>query len=169
MTSAFGFTSTTISTTSSPFFFSPLTTRASIAKSDCAHGITGSNSLSREHHTGQVFQVATSKMLNSETNSDPDDADPNEIVARRIIVTGDVAGGYYRSCVKNEVRSLCNAPYYVRDFYCIYCRLFVNLYIKWFSPETKVTKWLLTYDYLTGIVDSGREIPKIVGNHVPAR
>lgn len=32
-----------------------------------------------------------------------DDAD-SEIVARRIIVNGDVQGGYYRACVKNEVR-----------------------------------------------------------------
>jgi hypothetical protein len=29
--------------------------------------------------------------------------DPNDIIARRIIVTGDVQGGYYRSCVQNEV------------------------------------------------------------------
>ena len=29
--------------------------------------------------------------------------DPNEIIATRIVVTGDVNGGYYRSCVKNEV------------------------------------------------------------------
>ena len=29
--------------------------------------------------------------------------DPDEIVARRIIVKGDVQGGYYRSCVLNEV------------------------------------------------------------------
>mmetsp|Transcript_34316 Transcript_34316/g.73141 ORF Transcript_34316/g.73141 Transcript_34316/m.73141 type:complete len:180 (+) Transcript_34316:103-642(+) len=29
-------------------------------------------------------------------------ADPNEVIARRIVVTGDVDGGYYRSCVKNE-------------------------------------------------------------------
>ena len=31
-----------------------------------------------------------------------DDHDPNDIIARRIIVTGDVQGGYYRSCVRNE-------------------------------------------------------------------
>jgi hypothetical protein len=31
------------------------------------------------------------------------DVDPNEIVGRRITVTGDVQGGYYRSCVSNEV------------------------------------------------------------------
>ncbi len=30
--------------------------------------------------------------------------DPNEVVARRIVVKGDVQGGYYRSCVLNEVR-----------------------------------------------------------------
>ena len=32
-----------------------------------------------------------------------DEQDPNETVARRIIVTGDVDGGYYRTCVINEV------------------------------------------------------------------
>lgn len=30
------------------------------------------------------------------------EGDPNELIARRIVVTGDVNGGYYRSCVKNE-------------------------------------------------------------------
>jgi hypothetical protein len=33
----------------------------------------------------------------------PADGDPAEIVAKRIIVKGDV-GGYYRQCVVNEVR-----------------------------------------------------------------
>ena len=36
--------------------------------------------------------------------------DPNEIIARRIIVKGDVQGGYYRSCVNNEV-SLCDVTH----------------------------------------------------------
>ena len=31
-------------------------------------------------------------------------ADENDVIARRIVVTGDVDGGYYRSCIKNEVR-----------------------------------------------------------------
>jgi hypothetical protein len=31
------------------------------------------------------------------------DADPNDIIGRRIQVKGDVNGGYYRSCVSNEV------------------------------------------------------------------
>ena len=30
--------------------------------------------------------------------------DPSELIARRIVVEGDVQGGYYRSCVLNEVR-----------------------------------------------------------------
>ena len=29
--------------------------------------------------------------------------DPNEIIAKRITLTGDVNGGYYRACVKNQV------------------------------------------------------------------
>lgn len=40
------------------------------------------------------FQVAAS---DSSTETDP-----NEIIARRIFVEGDVQGGYYRSCVRNE-------------------------------------------------------------------
>jgi hypothetical protein len=38
-------------------------------------------------------------LLHAEASS----VDPDEVVARRIIVTGDVQGGYYRSCVQNEV------------------------------------------------------------------
>ena len=34
--------------------------------------------------------------------------DPNEVIARRIRLKGAVQGGYYRSCVSNEV-SLCPA------------------------------------------------------------
>jgi len=30
------------------------------------------------------------------------DNSPDDIIARRIIVEGDVEGGYYRSCVRNE-------------------------------------------------------------------
>jgi hypothetical protein len=32
-----------------------------------------------------------------------EEQDPNETVARRVIVVGDVNGGYYRTCVINEV------------------------------------------------------------------
>ena len=35
-------------------------------------------------------------------SSASDNHDPSEIVGRRIIVSGDVQGGYYRSCVANE-------------------------------------------------------------------
>lgn len=38
-------------------------------------------------------------VLQAETQA----ADPNELVGKRITVTGDVQGGYYRSCVSNEV------------------------------------------------------------------
>lgn len=32
--------------------------------------------------------------------------DQNELIAKRIIVEGNVQGGYYRSCVLNEVRTV---------------------------------------------------------------
>jgi hypothetical protein len=37
-------------------------------------------------------------------SSDAAGGDPSEIVAKRITVKGDVQGGYYRACVRNEVR-----------------------------------------------------------------
>jgi hypothetical protein len=46
---------------------------------------------------GPSLQAATSKEAEGTA------VDPNETVARRIIVKGDVQGGYYRSCVLNEV------------------------------------------------------------------
>ena len=45
--------------------------------------------------------------LHAEAAADASAADPSEVIARRIIVVGDVDGGYYRSCVKNEVRVCC--------------------------------------------------------------
>lgn len=47
----------------------------------------------------------TTTGLQAEPTSDGDNSnnDANELIARRIIVVGDVDGGYYRSCVKNEV------------------------------------------------------------------
>lgn len=44
-----------------------------------------------------------SAVIRSAAN-DPKSADGDEVIARRIVVTGDVQGGYYRSCVRNEVR-----------------------------------------------------------------
>lgn len=56
-----------------------------------ANGITSRNSC---HHR----LTATPLFMTSEVEQDP-----NETVARRIVVTGDVNGGYYRTCVINEV------------------------------------------------------------------
>ncbi len=40
----------------------------------------------------------------SSADGEDDDNDPDDVIARRIIVKGDVQGGYYRSCVLNEVK-----------------------------------------------------------------
>eukprot|EP00571_Detonula_confervacea_P007943 CAMPEP_0172314560 /NCGR_PEP_ID=MMETSP1058-20130122/22835_1 /TAXON_ID=83371 /ORGANISM="Detonula confervacea, Strain CCMP 353" /LENGTH=104 /DNA_ID=CAMNT_0013028455 /DNA_START=82 /DNA_END=393 /DNA_ORIENTATION=+ len=47
-----------------------------------------------------VGQCSTA--LHAQVGDDATDVDPSEIIARRIIVTGSVDGGYYRTCVKNE-------------------------------------------------------------------
>jgi hypothetical protein len=54
-----------------------------------------------------------SSLLPAATSSDGGNV--KEVVARRLIVKGNVQGGYYRSCVKNEVSVLtwCASIYYV--------------------------------------------------------
>ena len=68
--------------------------------------------------------------------------DPNDIVARRIIVKGNVQGGYYRSCVLNEVggrRAAANSGRYCDGKYA-------NMYLKF-------------------VLCIGGAIPKINWNH----
>lgn len=55
--------------------------------------------VARQH---QQQQHRTISSLSVAANGEHDDS--GEIVARRIVVKGDVQGGYYRSCVLNEVR-----------------------------------------------------------------
>ena len=67
------------------------------------------NSKMMLHHSPHL--VLCSKSINGGEDSRSEDVNrndqsmTNEIVARRIIVKGDVQGGYYRSCVLNEVCS----------------------------------------------------------------
>jgi predicted deacetylase len=55
------------------------------------------SSSSSQQQQQQVFDFRVS------AESGTGETDPKEIIARRIIVEGDVEGGYYRSCVRNEV------------------------------------------------------------------
>ena len=50
------------------------------------------------------------------------DADPTEIIGRRIIVTGDVDGGYVRTCINNEVSSYPS----IINILCLSCVFFVD-------------------------------------------
>ena len=59
--------------------------------------------------TTSAMTIATPKLMRHSITvlhaegGDGGAADPSDIIARKIIVVGDVDGGYYRSCVKNEV------------------------------------------------------------------
>ena len=69
--------------------------------------------------------ILTSALF-AETAASTDDAaiaDDDEIIGRRIVVKGDVNGGYYRSCVLNEVsfsilHSLASFLFFVRPSTC---------------------------------------------------
>ena len=64
--------------------------------------------------------------------------DPNELIARRIVVVGDVDGGYYRSCVKNEVSR--KASFFGSRKYLFFCTLpLLVIYI--FSHTPLVTSF----------------------------
>ena len=58
--------------------------------------------------TSTYYRSSSSSAFHSTTYSTTslyatsDGADQAELIARRIVVVGDVNGGYYRSCVKNE-------------------------------------------------------------------
>lgn len=61
--------------------------------------------ISTTTHTDDVLDISSfyrQSQLYSYSYSSPSDSDPQELIARRIVVTGAVSGGYYRSCVKNE-------------------------------------------------------------------
>ena len=50
-------------------------------------------------------------VLNRHAAASAGGGDADEIIARKIVVCGDVDGGYYRSCVKNEVSTQVNIVY----------------------------------------------------------
>ena len=72
-------------------------------------------------------------------------SDLNDIVAARIIIEGDVNGGYYRSCVKNEV-----------------C-LMATICILWFSEHSMPCQFIQCMKSL------GRSVPRINRHHEPTR
>ncbi|KAL7513871.1 hypothetical protein ACHAXN_011185 [Cyclotella atomus] len=77
---------------------SPLSTFAPSTRS-VSNGVTsftGVNFNSHRIHTGSTAQTPLFMASSSE--------DPNETIARRIYLSGDVNGGYYRTCVINEAR-----------------------------------------------------------------
>ena len=68
-------------------------------------------SVPQVHGFTLTAQPASQSMAAAETRQcltlgmaadDSSGADPNEIVGKRIIVTGDVNGGYLRTCISNE-------------------------------------------------------------------
>jgi hypothetical protein len=91
----------------------------STTKSSCATTTSSSSSswmahafvLQNNNGHGRYPSLSISSRLAVETHqptsgsidNNDDNDDPEEVIARRIIVKGDVQGGYYRSCVLNEV------------------------------------------------------------------
>mmetsp|Transcript_2141 Transcript_2141/g.5036 ORF Transcript_2141/g.5036 Transcript_2141/m.5036 type:complete len:155 (+) Transcript_2141:157-621(+) len=61
-----------------------------------ALGFTSPPRTSTTYHSNNF--PTTTKFATADDNA----PDPDDIIARRVVVTGDVDGGYYRSCVKNE-------------------------------------------------------------------
>ena len=67
------------------------------------------------HQVAEAFTTAPNQMLASQSHFVSSsklsmaeaevEADPTEIIGRRIIVSGDVDGGYVRTCINNEVSS----------------------------------------------------------------
>lgn len=58
---------------------------------------------SQNQHCRYVTPSRSSFTRHAASSTSTEGGDPSEIIARKIVVCGDVDGGYYRSCVKNEV------------------------------------------------------------------
>ncbi|KAL7463165.1 hypothetical protein ACHAXS_003544 [Conticribra weissflogii] len=70
-----------------------------------SHATSYCNANSRHRHghfNSALHAESDGKTAEVPSSSSSSSADPAEVIARRIIVTGDVQGGYYRACVKNE-------------------------------------------------------------------
>ena len=63
---------------------------------------TYTNTFSTHHHHNTALYAASDSSSAPNHYRESTSGDPSELIARRIVVTGDVNGGYYRSCVKNE-------------------------------------------------------------------
>ena len=63
---------------------------------------TYTNTFSTHHHHCNTALYASDSSSAPNHYRESTSGDPSELIARRIVVTGDVNGGYYRSCVKNE-------------------------------------------------------------------
>eukprot|EP00804_Cyclotella_cryptica_P028935 CCRYP_020986-RB/>CCRYP_020986-RB protein AED:0.31 eAED:0.38 QI:188/1/0.5/1/1/1/2/0/145 len=79
----------------------------------CSHSVSHAASQSTWHVASNRMDgvsISSSRATSSRLamTSDAADLDPNEAIARRIVVTGDVCGGYYRSCVTNEAKRFRN-------------------------------------------------------------
>ena len=111
---------------SSAFQYVTLNTQRIVSSSS-----SSSSSLSK-------FILYESKINGSSNDSSISDKNVNKVnngndeivVARRIIVKGDVQGGYYRSCVLNEVRPPFSHGY-------IYIYIVVFLFVCEWTPRTK--------------------------------
>ena len=58
--------------------------------------------ISSTYRTSSAFHSTSHSTTTSLYATSDGGADQAELIARRIVVVGDVNGGYYRSCVKNE-------------------------------------------------------------------
>ena len=99
---AFGFTS-------SPSPATATATHRSLLSASSARSIGAFTAVNRAHATKASIR-SKSALKAEEEGASAAAADPNDLIARRLFVVGDVSGGYYRSCVKNEVRQVLNYP-----------------------------------------------------------
>ena len=91
------------------------------------------------HQVAEAFTTAPNQMLASQSHFVSSsklsmaeaevEADPTEIIGRRIIVSGDVDGGYVRTCINNEVSSQHSMKHIVCVFLVLICGQFWDLYI----------------------------------------
>lgn len=90
------------------FGFTSISPGRTISSSSSVNNIIAASQNIRDitstyHRSSSAFHSTSSYSTTTSLYATSDDgADQAELIARRIVVVGDVNGGYYRSCVKNE-------------------------------------------------------------------
>ncbi len=118
---------------------------------------------SQNHHRLIVTPPSSSSTTRHAASSTG--GDPSEIIARKITVCGDVDGGYYRACVKNEVGCILCHDVMCSIVYC--CMLCADSIIHSMSSSFIPSLTIICFYSIFCWYIKGSRFRKLIGTMTP--